>query len=146
MVEICHAPNGNTTNKQTLLVSESGAAGHLKHGDTLGPCDAPPNNYPPVISNMYPGGNEISFNGISLFVLSATVTDADLGAVLTVQACFGVSGNTPTCMAMNQSGSTWSFAYDLGNYYAGYDHYWYVEATDGVDTVSSSVVSFNVAE
>ncbi len=41
-VEICHVPPGNPGNAHTLSVSENAVQAHLAHGDTLGPCVAPP--------------------------------------------------------------------------------------------------------
>lgn len=41
-VTICHKPSGN--NPQTITVSPSAVGAHLRHGDTLGPCDQQQNN------------------------------------------------------------------------------------------------------
>ena len=39
-IVVCHAPPGNPENTQTITVgSQSAADAHLRHGDTLGPCD-----------------------------------------------------------------------------------------------------------
>ncbi len=37
-VTICHIPPGNPSNRKTLTINQADAAGHLGHGDTLGPC------------------------------------------------------------------------------------------------------------
>lgn len=37
-VTICHIPPGNPDNKKTMTVPAGDVAGHLGHGDTLGPC------------------------------------------------------------------------------------------------------------
>jgi hypothetical protein len=41
-VTICHRPPGNPSNTQTIVVNQSAVAGHLRHGDTLGPCPVSP--------------------------------------------------------------------------------------------------------
>lgn len=38
-VEICHAPQGNLGNAQTICVNESAVAAHLAHGCSLGACN-----------------------------------------------------------------------------------------------------------
>jgi len=37
-VTLCHRPPGNPNNGHTIVVDPSEVAGHLDHGDTLGPC------------------------------------------------------------------------------------------------------------
>ncbi len=39
-VEICHIPPGNPANAHTIRVSGNAIKAHLKHGDTVGPCEA----------------------------------------------------------------------------------------------------------
>ncbi|MCH8860714.1 MAG: LamG domain-containing protein, partial [Thaumarchaeota archaeon] len=41
-IKICHVPPGNPDNAHTIEVDESAVEAHLKHGDSLGPCDEPP--------------------------------------------------------------------------------------------------------
>ena len=38
-ITICHIPSGNPDNKHTINISESALKAHLKHGDTIGPCE-----------------------------------------------------------------------------------------------------------
>jgi hypothetical protein len=37
-VTICHIPRGNPGKARTKSVNARSVAGHLAHGDTLGPC------------------------------------------------------------------------------------------------------------
>jgi len=41
-IKICHVPPGNPDNAHTIEVSQSAVDAHLAHGDSLGPCDEPP--------------------------------------------------------------------------------------------------------
>jgi hypothetical protein len=41
-VTICHIPPGNPAGAETIVVPQSAVAGHLAHGDTLGPCPTSP--------------------------------------------------------------------------------------------------------
>jgi len=43
-VTICHIPQGNPDNPQTIEVSENAVPAHLAHGDSLGTCEAGPIN------------------------------------------------------------------------------------------------------
>ena len=38
-VEVCHTPQGNSGNSQTICINESAVAAHLAHGCSLGACD-----------------------------------------------------------------------------------------------------------
>lgn len=46
-VVLCHIPPGNPENRHTITVSQSGAAVHHRHGDTLGYCDPSEEPLPP---------------------------------------------------------------------------------------------------
>src|SRR3954451_19174655 len=41
-VTLCHRPPGNSSNGQTLTVSQGAAQSHFAHGDTAGPCPQSP--------------------------------------------------------------------------------------------------------
>jgi hypothetical protein len=48
-VLICHIPPGNPANAHEIIVAESAVNAHLDHGDTLGPCQLPPELPPPPV-------------------------------------------------------------------------------------------------
>jgi hypothetical protein len=51
-ITICHKPNGNSNNVQTLTIPKSALTNHLAHGDHIGPCvdaDKPQVNTPVVV-------------------------------------------------------------------------------------------------
>lgn len=37
-ITVCHRPNGKAKNGRTLILEAGAAQGHLKHGDSIGPC------------------------------------------------------------------------------------------------------------
>jgi hypothetical protein len=41
-VTLCHKPQGNETNSQTITVSSAAAQTHFAHGDTAGACPVSP--------------------------------------------------------------------------------------------------------
>jgi hypothetical protein len=41
-VVICHKTGSRTNPQHTITVGQPAVAAHLRHGDTLGPCPAPP--------------------------------------------------------------------------------------------------------
>lgn len=135
MVEICHVPDGNTTNKQTLLVSASGAASHLKHGDVVGSCEAVPANRPPVVNLVTPEGEQKNLISIGYAqLLTASVSDPD-GDEMVVTFCVKTSDNgTYSCHDIGTSTGLVSWSLDVQSS----QYWWYVTVGDEDVTVTSS--------
>ncbi len=64
-INICHIPDGNTANKQTITIGKSAWEAHLAHGDNIGACPGQP--MPPIActtdAKLCPNGSYVSRTG-----------------------------------------------------------------------------------